>query len=295
MSRPLSIRIASGNPLWLRSIGKSCAEAQFQPRLLISGLPQGRRPRFRLDRVMMARAHSATPWGVDAWPVQIEVDVRNGLPQVQIVGLADTAVRESRERVRAAIKNCGFELPPRAVVINLAPADLPQGGQPPRPRRSRWRCSPPTATSPTRRWPARLLCGELGLDGAVRPVRGGARDRRPRRPPRRRRGAGAGGQRRRGGGARRTAPVIAVSSLAEAVGHLTGESPLPPADDGWTAPVGAGGRGGAPDLAEVRGQEAAKRALEVAAGRRPQPAPHRSAGRPARRCSPGGSPASCRR
>ena len=60
--------------------------------------------------------------------MQIEVDVHFGLPQVQIVGLPDTAVRESRERVRAAIKNCGFDLPPRSVIVNLAPADLRKEG-----------------------------------------------------------------------------------------------------------------------------------------------------------------------
>lgn len=214
---------------------------------------------------MMARAHSATPWGVDAWPVQIEVDVRNGLPQVQIVGLAHAAVRESRERVRAAIKNCGFELPPRAVVINLAPADLPKGGN----HLDLGIAAALLAAHghlPEEALAARLLCGELGLDGTVRPVRGAlaVADLAARRgatevlvpAANAAEAAALGGPR-----------VIAVASLAEAIGHLTGESPLPPAaDDGWSAPAGAGGRGGASDLAEVRGQEAAKRALEVAAG-----------------------------
>ena len=77
---------------------------------------------------MIAQSTSATPWGIDARAVQIEVDVHFGLPQVQIVGLPDTAVRESRERVRAAIKNCGFDLPPRSVIVNLAPADLRKEG-----------------------------------------------------------------------------------------------------------------------------------------------------------------------
>ena len=77
---------------------------------------------------MLARATAATPWGIEARPVQIEVDVHNGLPQVQIVGLADAAVRESRERVRAAIKNCGFDLEPKSIIINLAPADLRKEG-----------------------------------------------------------------------------------------------------------------------------------------------------------------------
>src|SRR5688500_20404201 len=77
---------------------------------------------------MLARVLSATPWGIDAKPVHVEVDCRVGLPQVQIVGLPDTAVRESRERGRSAIRNCGYELPHRAVVINPAPADLRKEG-----------------------------------------------------------------------------------------------------------------------------------------------------------------------
>ena len=75
---------------------------------------------------MLASTTAATPWGVEARPVQVEVDVHNGLPQVHIVGLPDAAVRESRERVSTAIRNCGFHLEPQAVVINLAPADLPR-------------------------------------------------------------------------------------------------------------------------------------------------------------------------
>ena len=72
---------------------------------------------------MLARVLSGTPWGVETLPVQVEVDARVGLPQLQLVGLPDAAVRESRERVRSAIRHCGYDLPPRAVVINLAPAD----------------------------------------------------------------------------------------------------------------------------------------------------------------------------
>jgi magnesium chelatase family protein len=216
---------------------------------------------------MLARALSATPWGIDARPVQVEVDVRNGLPQMQIVGLAHAAVRESRERVRAAIKNCGFELPPRAVVINLAPADLPKGGN---------HLDLAIAIAllaahghlSEESLGARLLCGELGLDGAVRPVRGAL--------------AVADLAQRRGAtevvvpaanaaeAAALEGPRVAgVASLAEAIGHLTGEAPLPAAaGDAWcdsTADPGGGAGGPAADLAEVRGQEVAKRALEVAA------------------------------
>src|SRR5688572_14831372 len=83
---------------------------------------------FRLRGSMLARVLSGTPWGVEALPVQVEVDARFGLPQLQLVGLPDAAVRESRERVRSAIRHCGYDLPPRSVVINLAPADLRKEG-----------------------------------------------------------------------------------------------------------------------------------------------------------------------
>ncbi len=121
---------------------------------------------------MIAKALSATPWGIEARAVEVEIDAHFGLPQVQIVGLPDAAVRESRERVRAAIKNCGFELPPRTVVVNLAPADLRKEGNhldlgiALALLVSLGHLSPDALEG-------RLFCGELGLDGAIRPVRGG--------------------------------------------------------------------------------------------------------------------------
>jgi magnesium chelatase family protein len=209
---------------------------------------------------MLARATSATPWGIEARPVQVEVDVHNGLPQIQIVGLADVAVRESRERVRAALKNCGFDLAPKSVIINLAPADLRKEGN---------HLDLAIAAAllaaheqlPQEVLNGRLLCGELGLDGTIRPVRGGL--------------AIADLGHRLGvqevllpaanadeAAALGSVRVIAVRSVAEAVQHLLGLEPLSAIDPhpfalSYTAP--------GPDLSEVRGQETAKRALEVAA------------------------------
>lgn len=209
---------------------------------------------------MLARATTATPWGIEARPVQVEVDVHNGLPQVQIVGLADAAVRESRERVRAAIKNCGFYLDPRSIIINLAPADLRKEGN---------HLDLVIALAmlvayehlPQEALDGRLICGELGLDGAVRSVRGGL--------------AIADLGYRLGvrevllpapnaaeAAALEAVPVIGVRGLAEAVQHLTGAAPLPPT---LSLPISAEICASAPDLSEVRGQETAKRALEVAA------------------------------
>jgi magnesium chelatase family protein len=210
---------------------------------------------------MLARALAATPWGIDARPVEVEVDVRAGLPQMQIVGLPDAAVRESRQRVRSAIKNCGFELPPRSVVVNLAPADLRKEGN---------HLDLSIALGllaalghlPQEALTGRLLCGELGLDGAIRPVRGGlaiadlgqalALEEVLLPPDNAAQAAVAG-----------TVRVTALDSLVSAVEHLTGQRRLPPAEP---APFPTGHAADAlPDLADVRGQEAARRALEVAA------------------------------
>ena len=72
---------------------------------------------------------SATIAGVDGIPVRVEADVSGGLPGLEIVGLADAAVKESRHRVRSAIKNSGFEMPARRITVNLAPADHKDGSQ----------------------------------------------------------------------------------------------------------------------------------------------------------------------
>src|SRR5574341_1648744 len=77
---------------------------------------------------MLASLRSAAVLGVEAFPVSVEVDVSFGLPVVTMVGLPDTTVRESRDRVRLAIRNSGFEFPPHRVTVNLAPADVRKAG-----------------------------------------------------------------------------------------------------------------------------------------------------------------------
>ncbi len=210
---------------------------------------------------MHAATSAATPWGVEARLVQVEVDTQPGLPQVHMVGLPDTAVRESRERVRSAIRSCGFQLEPRAVTINLAPADLRKEGN------HLDLAIALTMLASAGRLPqaaldGRLFCGELGLDGAVRPVRGGlavadlgaSRGLREILLP----AANAAEA-----SALAAVRVIAVRTLAEAIGHVTGAAVLAPA----APPPFAGGAaaGPVPDLADVRGQAIAKRSLEIAA------------------------------
>ncbi len=183
-----------------------------------------------------------------------------GIPQIQIVGLPDASVRESRERVRSAIKNSGFGMPPRVVVVNLAPADLRKEGN---------HLDLGIALAllgalkevPQEALDGRLFCGELGLDGSVRPVRGGlaladcaARgSMRELLLP----AANAGEAAAMG-----TVPVIGVRSLGEAVDHVLDHRPIPPGRVPAPEPPAPGA---GPDLSEVRGQESAKRALEVAA------------------------------
>ncbi|NTV29989.1 MAG: hypothetical protein HGA80_07925, partial [Candidatus Omnitrophica bacterium] len=77
---------------------------------------------------MLAKACSFGLSGLDAYEVTIEVDVARGLPAMSIVGLPDNAIRESKERVRSAIRNCGFEFPPSRITVNLAPADTKKEG-----------------------------------------------------------------------------------------------------------------------------------------------------------------------
>ena len=209
---------------------------------------------------MLARATAATPWGIEACPVDVEVDVHSGeLPSLRIVGLPDTAVRESRERVRRAIRNSGFRLPPRVVVVNLAPADLRKEGN---------HLDLAIAMAllaahgeiPLEAIGDTLFAGELGLDGTVRPVRGGlaiAELARRRRLPEvvlpsatAREAAALGG-----------VDSIGVDTFAEALDHVLDRVRRRPA----RPPAPSERPDGGPDLAEVRGQEGAKRALEIAA------------------------------
>jgi magnesium chelatase family protein len=114
---------------------------------------------------------TAAVYGIEACPVQVEVDVSFGLPTFTMVGLPDASVRESRDRVRSAIRNSGFEFPPHRVTVNLAPADIRKAGS---------SFDLPIALgvlAATGRIERRdiaevLLLGELSLDGGIQPARG---------------------------------------------------------------------------------------------------------------------------
>ena len=118
----------------------------------------------------LAKIKSAAVWGLTATPVEVEVDISNGLPMFKIVGLPDKAVEEAKERVRSAIKNSGFQMPARHITVNLAPADVKKMGA---------AYDLPiaigilAATKQIKEPPSDTLwVGELALDGSLRPVAG---------------------------------------------------------------------------------------------------------------------------
>ena len=209
---------------------------------------------------MLAAIRSAAVLGIDAYDVTVETDAANGLPQFTVVGLPAGAVRESRERVSAALVNSGFVLPPRRLTINLAPADVRKEGTAfdvPIALGILVATGQLAADSVERL----IVAGELGLDGSIRAIRGvlpmaRIAARAPDHPTFVVPPANAA-EASLVGGLRLSAP----SSLAALVAAIRrGDLPAPPVLAGERA------AGEDPlDLAEVAGQEAAKRALEVAA------------------------------
>jgi magnesium chelatase family protein len=211
---------------------------------------------------MLARGYSACLAGVEAALVRVEVDVSQGLPAFATVGLPDPAVRESRERVRTAIRNSGFAFPLERVTVNLAPADVRKEGVSFDLPIALGLLAATGAVRPERL--ARLLVvGELALDGAIHPVRGVL--------PMALRASQAGleGCLLAAGNSPEASvleglAVYPVTSLAEAAAFLNDERPIAPALADPAKLLTAS----APedvDLADVRGQAHAKRALEIGA------------------------------
>jgi magnesium chelatase family protein len=211
---------------------------------------------------VLARVFSACLAGVEAALVRVEVDVSQGLPTFATVGLPDPAVRESRERVRTAIRNSGFTFPLERVTVNLAPADVRKEGVSFDLPIALGLLAATGAVKPDRL--ARLLVvGELALDGAIHPVRGVL--------PMALRASHAGldGCLLATGNSPEASvlealAVYPVASLAEAAGFLNEERPITTAraDPGRLLAVALPDD---VDLGDVRGQPHAKRALEIAA------------------------------
>ncbi len=211
---------------------------------------------------MLARAHTFTIEGLHARPVAVEVDVRRGLPAFAVVGLADAAVREARERVRAAILNCGYEFPQRRITANLAPADIPKVGPG---LDLALACAVLAASGqlPGERLGDHALFGELSLDGELRPCHGTLAVAQATREAQLRALVLAPARAREAALVRglRVAPARDLHAAVRVLGG--GEpDPLPPQQP----PSGAGA---APtselDLSDVRGQHEAVKALLLAA------------------------------
>jgi len=202
--------------------------------------------------------HTRAQSGISALPVSVEVHLAGGLPSTTIVGLADTEVKESRERVRAALINSRFEYPARRITVNLAPADLPKGG-------GRYDLAialgilAASGQIPGDQLGHYEFLGELALSGELRPVQGVLPT----------------ALRAREAGRTLVVPVANVDEAALVSGvkvlgaehllsvcaHLAGQQSLPPHQAEPTAVVPSRYA----DLAEVRGQAHAKRALIIAA------------------------------
>lgn len=209
---------------------------------------------------MVSRAYTVAFQGVDAREVEVQCAMTPGMPAFSIVGLPDKAVSEARERVRAALTAMSIALPSKRITINLSPADMPKEGS---------HFDLPIALALLSALgilsddavEGTVALGELSLDGTLVPVLGALP------------AAMAAAEQDRallcplGSGAEAAwvdaAKVIAARSLGEVVQHFTGQAPLEPATAGKIA-----SSTGVPDMGDVKGQERAKRALEIAAAGR---------------------------
>jgi len=211
---------------------------------------------------MLARVRSAAVLGIDAYLVDVEADLANGLPSFATVGLPQGAVKEGRERVHAAIANAGFEPPLKRITVNLAPADIKKDGS---------GFDLPIAVAilvasgqlPGSGLEGSVLLGELGLEGALRPVRGAI---------------SVALSVRNAGLTRLILPaanapeaavvagvqVLGAKTLDQVARHLLGETELPVCVSDPELLLGEVATE-VVDFADVRGQPAAKRALELAA------------------------------
>jgi magnesium chelatase family protein len=120
---------------------------------------------------MLAKCRSVAVFGIEAYPVEVEVDVRGGLPDVTFVGLPDTAVKEARGRVRSALSNSGYANPQHHTIVNLAPADIKKEGPAFDLPIAVGMLAATQQVRPTylEEW---MIVGELALDGRTRGVRG---------------------------------------------------------------------------------------------------------------------------
>jgi magnesium chelatase family protein len=211
---------------------------------------------------MLAKVNSAALYGIDALRVEVEIDLASGLPQLATVGLPEGAVKESKDRIRAALKNCGYNFPAKRITINLAPADIKKEGS---------AYDLPMAIGilaaegsiEKQLLDEYFLIGELSLDGAIKPVRGALP-------------VAMAAQRENLKGLilpEHNAPeaavvggieVLGVTDLPQVVEFLNGRRPITRTQINLEALFSQHSKYGA-DFTDVKGQQHVKRALEVAA------------------------------
>ncbi len=207
---------------------------------------------------MVVRVATVAFEGIEARPVDVQVQISNGSVVFTVVGLGDKAVGESRERVRAALNAAGLALPAKRITVNLAPADLPKEGS---------HYDLPIAIAvmaaigaiPADALSAYTILGELALDGTITPVAGVL----PAAIAANARGHGLICPRESGGEAAwasQDMDVLAPGSLIQLANHFKGTQVL-----GRPTPAMRAQTGPQPDLRDIKGQESAKRALEIAA------------------------------
>lgn len=211
---------------------------------------------------MLAKAFGATLVGIEAKVVEVEVDIGRGLPAFNLVGLPEATVKESKERVRTALKNSGYDLPPRRIVVNLAPADLKKEGA---------GLDLPIAVGLLAAMgllqkgslEGTLLAGELSLDGSLKGIRGAlsfalaakeAGFKRLLLPE----------ENAKEGALIEGIEVLPLRHLTECVQILNGELVRAPITLRTEEPF-SNPHKYQEDMSEIRGQEGAKRALEIAA------------------------------
>lgn len=207
---------------------------------------------------MVTKIFSATVLGIESVPVEVEASVANGLPNTIIVGLPDTVIQESKERIRSAIRHSGFEYPQARVAVNLAPADLPKVGT---------HFDLPIALAIlksagliTGAFENRLFAGELALDGSLRPCRGVLSMALTARQ------LGFTGIFVPSSSSREASlvdgiQVFPVDNLAQLISHLSDREAISP----LTEEIITTSSTGMADLRDIAGQQMAKRALEIAA------------------------------
>ncbi len=210
---------------------------------------------------MLAQIKSSTLIGLAVHAIEIEVDAAGGLPSWDIVGLPDTAVKESKERVRTAIKNAGFDFPPRRIVVNLAPANLKKEG-PSFDLAIAIAILIATEQIPVESVEHYLFLGELGLDGSLRPINGVLPISLDYQQsgltlivPKENAEEGAIGK----------TPTLGFSDLAQVVQFLLGTSNCVPTPAPDLIELLEQAPPSGNDFCDIKGQQEAKRALTIAA------------------------------